>query len=36
MRMNNITDSKATLQLNWEINLENFQTPKMEVYLGNS
>ena len=34
--MNNNTDSKATLQLNWEIYSENCQTSKMELYLGNN
>ena len=36
MKMNNNTDSKATLQLNQEIQSQNCQTSKMELYLGNS
>ena len=34
--MNNNTDSKATLQLNYEIYSENCQTSKMEISLGSS
>ena len=36
MKMNNNTDSKATLKFNSEIHSENCQTSKMELYLGNS
>ena len=36
MKMNNNTDSKATLQLNYEIHSENCQISKMELSLGNS
>ena len=36
MKMNNNTDSKATLQLNQEIHSENCQTSKMELSYGNS
>ena len=36
MNMNNNTDSKATLQLNYEIHSENCQTSKLELYLRNN
>ena len=36
MEMNNNSDSKATLQLNYETHSENCQASEMELYLGNS
>ena len=34
--MNNNNDSKAALQLNYEMHSENYQTFKMKLSLGNS
>ena len=36
MEMNNNSDSKATLQLNYETYSENCQASEIELYLGNS